>query len=165
MTRPATGPAGAALLAGGLRWTIPKLTPDQVNYLNVGLMLVSAGLAFWRPFEVFLFVYAVLGPAHYLTQISWLHDRRYFTTGKYDYVFLIGVSVLVTLCVFNLVPGAPPAAVTCAHVRGVCRRARVRAGAERAGPRGRDRRRAAGLHSRGGGVRASESCFACSSRP
>jgi hypothetical protein len=89
-----------------------QLTPDQVNYLNVGLMLVSAGLAFWRPFEVFLFVYAVLGPAHYLTEISWLHDRRYFTTGRHDYVFLIVVSVVVTLCVFNIVPGAPPAAVT-----------------------------------------------------
>jgi hypothetical protein len=89
-----------------------QLTPDQVNYLNVGLMLVSAGLAFWRPFEVFLFVYAVLGPAHYLTEISWLHDRRYFTTGRHDYVFLTVVSVVVTLCVLNLVPGAPPAAVT-----------------------------------------------------
>ena len=34
-----------------------QLTTDQVNYLNVGLMLLAAGLAFWRPFEVFLFVY------------------------------------------------------------------------------------------------------------
>ena len=91
---------------------MPKLTPDQVNYLNISLMLVAAGLAFWLPFQLFLFVYAVLGPAHYLTQISWLHDRDYFTTGKYDHVFLIGVSVLVTICVFNLVPGAPPAAAT-----------------------------------------------------
>src|SRR6185436_15760398 len=91
---------------------ISKLTPDQVNYLNIGLMLVAAGLAFWLPFQLFLFVYAVLGPAHYLTEISWLHDRRYFTTGKYDAVYLVGASVLVTLCVFNLVPGAPAAAVT-----------------------------------------------------
>jgi hypothetical protein len=91
---------------------MPSLTSDQVNYLNVGLMLAAAGLAFWRPFEVFLFVYAVLGPAHYLTEISWLHDRRYFTTGKYDFVFLIAASVLATLCVFDLLPGAPAAAVT-----------------------------------------------------
>ena len=91
---------------------MPKLTPDQVNYLNIGLMLVSAGLAFWLPFQLFLFVYAVLGPAHYLTEISWLHDRDYFTTRKADPVFLVGVSVLVTLCVFNLVPGVPPGAVT-----------------------------------------------------
>ena len=42
-------------------------------------------------------------------------------------VFLIGISVLVTLCVFNVVPGTPPAAVTVADARGVRRRARVRA--------------------------------------
>jgi hypothetical protein len=89
-----------------------KLTADQVNYLNVGLMLVAAGLAFWWPFELFLFVYAVLGPAHYLTEISWLHDRRYFTTGRYDALVLVGTSLLVTLCVLGLVPGAPASAVT-----------------------------------------------------
>jgi hypothetical protein len=89
-----------------------RLTTDQVNYLNIGLMLVAAGLAFWHPFQVFLFVYAVLGPAHYLTEISWLHDRAYFTKGKYDHVFLIGISVLVTLCVFNVVPGATLAVAT-----------------------------------------------------
>jgi len=91
---------------------MPKLTTDQVNYLNVGLMLVAAGLAFWRPFQLFLFVYAVLGPAHYLTEISWLHERGYFTTGKYDHLFLIGVSLLVTLCVFGVIPGIPPASAT-----------------------------------------------------
>jgi hypothetical protein len=91
---------------------ISKLSPDQVNYLNVGLMLAAAAVAFWRPFEVFLVVYAVLGPAHYLTEISWLHDRGYFTTRKRDYLALIALSVLATLCVFDLVPGAPAAAVT-----------------------------------------------------
>jgi hypothetical protein len=75
-------------------------------------MLLAGGLAFWSPFQLFLFVYAVLGPAHYLTEISWLHDRNYFTTGRYDALYLVGASVLVTLCVFNLVPGAPAAAVT-----------------------------------------------------
>jgi hypothetical protein len=91
---------------------MPKFTADQINYLNVGLMLVAAVLAFWRPFQLFLFVYAVLGPAHYLTEISWLHDRRYFTTGRYDHLFLIGVSVLVTLCVFNVLPNTPPLSAT-----------------------------------------------------
>ena len=89
-----------------------ELTADQVNYLNVGLMLVSAVLAFWFPFQLFLFVYAVLGPAHYLTEISWLHDRKYFTTRRYDPAVLVAISVLVTLCVFDLVPGVPAAAVT-----------------------------------------------------
>jgi len=51
---------------------------DRINYLNIGLMLLSAALAFALPFELFLLAYAVLGPLHYLTEISWLHDRGYF---------------------------------------------------------------------------------------
>ena len=65
------------------------MTLDQVNYLNTGLMLLAAGVALLLPFELFLFAYAILGPAHYLTQISWLHDHQYFTTGKYDFVLLV----------------------------------------------------------------------------
>jgi hypothetical protein len=64
------------------------------DYVNIGLMLVSCGLAFILPFELFLFSYAVLGPLHYLTEISWLHQRDYFSTGKKDYW------VLVLLCLF-----------------------------------------------------------------
>ena len=58
------------------------LTTDHVNYLNVGLMIVSCILAYISPFELFLFSYAVLGPLHYLTEISWLHDRKYFVEAK-----------------------------------------------------------------------------------
>src|SRR5437016_6706300 len=57
-------------------------TTDQVNYLNLGLMIVSCILAYITPFELFLFAYAVLGPLHYLTEISWLHDRKYFVEAK-----------------------------------------------------------------------------------
>jgi len=57
-------------------------TTDQVNYLNLGLMIVSCALAYIIPFELFLFAYAVLGPLHYLTEISWLHDRKYFIEAK-----------------------------------------------------------------------------------
>jgi hypothetical protein len=55
-----------------------KPTTDQINYLNIGLMVVSCLLSYVFPFELFLFSYAVLGPLHYLTEISWLHDRNYF---------------------------------------------------------------------------------------
>ena len=74
-----------------------KLTTDQVNYLNIILMLVSAWLAFAFPFELFLLVYAVLGPLHYLTEISWLHDKGYYTRRKHDFVFLASVSALISL--------------------------------------------------------------------
>ena len=62
---------------------------DRVNYLNIALMISAAVIATVLPFELFLFAYAILGPAHYLTQISWLHDRKYFTTGKYDFLLLV----------------------------------------------------------------------------
>jgi hypothetical protein len=78
---------------------------DRLNYLNIGLMLLSLGVAFFVPFELFLFSYAVLGPLHYLTEISWLHERKYFTKGKYDYVFL----ALAGLILFLLVYFAPAA--------------------------------------------------------
>jgi hypothetical protein len=60
-----------------------KLSVDQINYLNIGLMIVSCLAAYVFPFELFLFSYAVLGPLHYLTEISWLHEKNYFTeSGK-----------------------------------------------------------------------------------
>lgn len=58
-------------------------------------MLVSAVLAFILPFELFLFSYAVLGPLHYLTEIGWLHKKNYYTKGKYDFMFLSILCVLV----------------------------------------------------------------------
>ena len=57
---------------------VSSLTVRQIDYLNIGLMLVACLCAFIVPFELFLLAYAVLGPLHYLTEISWLHDRGYF---------------------------------------------------------------------------------------
>lgn len=70
---------------------------ERIDAANILLMLVSCTLAFILPFELFLFSYAVLGPLHYLTEIGWLHKKGYFTTGKYDYVFLAILGGLITL--------------------------------------------------------------------
>lgn len=72
----------------------------QINYLNMGLMFLSALGAFFLPFEVFLFAYAFLGPLHYLTEISWLHDRNYFSKGKYDFIVLVVIGVLLSYAAF-----------------------------------------------------------------
>lgn len=64
----------------------------QIDYLNIGLILLSLVLAFVLPFELFLFSYAVLGPLHYLTEIPWLHSREYFVKKK-SWVPLAYVSV------------------------------------------------------------------------
>jgi hypothetical protein len=54
---------------------------DRISHLNSGLMVASLAAAYLIPFELFLLAYAVLGPLHYLTEISWIHDRRYFMDG------------------------------------------------------------------------------------
>lgn len=70
---------------------------DQINYLNIGLMLLSLVAAFILPFEVFLLSYAILGPLHYLTEISWLHDRQYFAPRKLDWIPLTVLGILILL--------------------------------------------------------------------
>lgn len=42
------------------------------------LMLAALLLTYVVPFELLLLSYVILGPAHYATEISWLHDRKYF---------------------------------------------------------------------------------------
>jgi hypothetical protein len=79
------------------------MTPTRdakINYLNISLMFLSAVGAFFLPFEVFLFAYAFLGPLHYLTEISWLHDRNYFSKGKYDFIVLLVIGVLLSYAAF-----------------------------------------------------------------
>lgn len=75
-----------------------------VNWLNIGLMAVAFVAASRLPFELFLFSYAVLGPLHYLTQISWLHDREYFTPRRLDWMPLVGLALFFVLCVEYVLP-------------------------------------------------------------
>ncbi|MGL5888412.1 MAG: hypothetical protein ACRC3B_00925 [Bacteroidia bacterium] len=77
---------------------------DKINYVNIGLMLLALGVAFYVPFELFLFSYAVLGPGHYLTEISWLQKRGFFSKGKYDYVLLSLAALAVFLIAYVLLP-------------------------------------------------------------
>jgi hypothetical protein len=87
-----------------------KLTgPARLNVLNAGLMLLSSALAFALPFHLFLFAYAVLGPLHYLTEISWLHDRGYFASqgrGRNWWLRLVAVTLGVLLLGYAV--DAPP---------------------------------------------------------
>ena len=68
----------------------------NLDRLNLALILGSALLAVRWPFETLLLAYAVLGPLHYLTEISWLHDRRYFLPRKHDaWPLLLGGTALI----------------------------------------------------------------------
>lgn len=50
----------------------------RTDAAHLGLMLAALALSYALPFELVLLSYVFLGPAHYLTEISWLHDRQYF---------------------------------------------------------------------------------------
>jgi hypothetical protein len=56
----------------------------NLDRLNIALLAVSLLLAIRWPFEILLLAYAVLGPLHYMTEISWLHDRNYFLARRRD---------------------------------------------------------------------------------
>lgn len=74
---------------------------STIHHLNSGLIILSCLIAFFIPFELFLFSYAVLGPLHYLTEIGWLHKKNYFTKGKYDFVILSLICTVMVYYNFN----------------------------------------------------------------
>jgi hypothetical protein len=80
------------------------MNATRINYINIALMILSCIVAFFIPFELFLFSYGILGPLHYLTEIGWLHKKNYFTKGKYDFVFL----VILCTALFYLTYIKPP---------------------------------------------------------
>ena len=69
----------------------------KVDLINIGLILISCIAAFIVPFELFLFAYGVLGPLHYLTEISWLHDKNYYSTNKKDVILLVIITLILTI--------------------------------------------------------------------
>lgn len=74
-----------------------SFTVHKLDFINIGLIIFSAIMAFVMPFELFLFAYGVLGPLHYLTEISWLHDKNYYSTDRRDVILLVIVSLLLTI--------------------------------------------------------------------
>lgn len=70
---------------------------ERIDLVNIALMLISCAVAIYIPFELFLFSYAILGPLHYLTEISWLHDKNYYTRERYDVLILLISGILLTI--------------------------------------------------------------------
>jgi len=95
-----------------------KLSLNGVNYLNIGLMVLSFILAVIIPFELFLFAYAVLGPLHYMTEIGWLHQRNYFAVEKRDFLIPVLMCVLISVSLLlNLAEGWSGTAETVAALK------------------------------------------------
>src|SRR3979490_2234377 len=64
---------------------------------HLGLMLSALALTYLVPFELLLLAYVVLGPAHYATEISWLHDRKYFLPQRGIAIALACVAIVAAL--------------------------------------------------------------------
>jgi hypothetical protein len=60
-------------------------------------MLAALAITYVVPFELLLLSYVVLGPAHYLTEISWLHDRKYFLPHRSVALGLVLVAMIAAL--------------------------------------------------------------------
>ena len=72
---------------------------ETIDIINIGLLVLALLVAIVLPFELFLFSYAVLGPLHYLTEINWLDDKKYFFKPKLKIksVFLVFASIIAVL--------------------------------------------------------------------
>lgn len=66
-----------------------------IDAVHLALMLVALSLSYYLPFELVLLSYAILGPLHYLTEISWLHERSYFMSQRYFAWFLVMCTALL----------------------------------------------------------------------
>lgn len=75
------------------------MNPVKTDIINIFLMIFSAILAILLPFELFLLSYAILGPLHYLTEISWLHQKQYFIKNKRDYKVLLLICIFIAIAI------------------------------------------------------------------
>ncbi|MEM9679715.1 MAG: hypothetical protein AAF901_05275 [Bacteroidota bacterium] len=76
---------------------------QHIDILNTVLIIVSLALAYIFPFELFLIVYAILGPLHYLTEINWIRDKSYFVKNKNWAYLALGCALIIALpAIFKL---------------------------------------------------------------
>ncbi|MBI1329898.1 MAG: hypothetical protein GC166_08335 [Alphaproteobacteria bacterium] len=88
----------------------------RLDAAHLALMLGALTLSYVLPFELLLLSYAVLGPAHYLTEISWLHDRSYFLPHRNLALILVGIAIVA---LFTSHPGTYGALVWLALIGSV----------------------------------------------
>lgn len=78
------------------------LQNNRLDILNIFLIVFSLVIALLFPFSWFLFAYAFIGPLHYLTEINWLNDKKYFVkTVKLPLVVLIFCTILLILPIMS----------------------------------------------------------------
>jgi len=70
---------------------------SKIDYLNIGLIIISFIIAIYLPFRLFLLSYAIMGPLHYLTELNWLNKQQYFIkpSQKKVFVWIIALSSII----------------------------------------------------------------------
>lgn len=83
-----------------------EMNTNRIDLLNLLMIIVSLVLAFILPFELFLFSYAVLGPLHYLTEINWLNEKKYFVSRpRWAWFFVACAAIITALVIARSVVG------------------------------------------------------------
>lgn len=74
------------------------MVTKNIDIFNISLVVISLIIAIKIPFELFLFSYAILGPLHYLTEITWLHKKNYFFSAnkKWSIIFIL-LTILISI--------------------------------------------------------------------
>lgn len=70
---------------------------EKIDIRRVALIVLTCVVAHFFPYHLLLFSYAVLGPIHYLTQMSWLHDRDYYVRGRWLAPLFVVLTIFLLL--------------------------------------------------------------------
>jgi hypothetical protein len=73
------------------------MNTKETDILNIILIVISLALAFQIPFGLLLFSYAFLGPLHYLTEINWLKEKKYFVKDTNWIWLFISLALVLTI--------------------------------------------------------------------
>ena len=77
---------------------------SRIDLVNIGLVILSCIAAYLFPLELLVFSFVVLGPLHYLTEISWLEKRGFFVRERFDYFFLVAMCLAIAILQFFKLP-------------------------------------------------------------
>ncbi|WP_375562250.1 hypothetical protein ACE193_06785 [Bernardetia sp. OM2101] len=70
----------------------------NTDQFHIVLILLSCFIAYFFPFELFLLSYVILGALHYLTELTWLHEKKYFTSSStFELIVIFSCAIVVTL--------------------------------------------------------------------
>jgi hypothetical protein len=82
-------------------------TARAQEWAQPALVLAAAVFAWWLPVDGLFLSFTFLGPLHFLTQISWLHDRSYFFRDAGAKSLFLPAAAIGTLWYSFLSAGAP----------------------------------------------------------